>query len=138
MSAVETFSIIQDICVSIAAIVTAVAAWRGLESWRAELGGRAEFEAARSLIKATYNLRDVLDVFRDPWIRSQELPKGYGNTAYGNARTTTTGGQSYIVKKPSASNTIVCFSGKPENGFAYDAQFLYDSLTAKYGIKPGQ
>ena len=62
----------------------------------------------------------------------------YGNTAYGNARTTTTGGQSYIVKKPSASNTIVCFSGKPENGFAYDAQFLYDSLTAKYGIKPGQ
>ncbi len=63
----------------------------------------------------------------------------YGNTAYGSARTTTTGGQSFIIKKPSSSNTIVCFNGKPENGmFVYDAKFIYDSLTAKYGIKAGQ
>lgn len=59
-----------------------------------------------------------------------------GNTAYGSARTTTTGGQSFIVAMPSSTNTIVCFNGKPENGmFVYDAQFLFDSLTSKYGIK---
>ncbi len=63
----------------------------------------------------------------------------YGNTAYGSARTTTTGGQSFIIKKPSSTNTIVCFNGKPENGmFVYDAQFIYDSLSAKYGIKANQ
>lgn len=60
----------------------------------------------------------------------------YGNTAYGSARTTTTGGQSFIIKKPSSTNTIVCFNGKPENGmFVYDAQFIYNSLSTKYGIK---
>ena len=63
----------------------------------------------------------------------------YGNTAYGSARTTTTGGQSFIIKKPSSTNTIVCFSGKPENGmFVYDAQFIYDSLSTKYGSKNSQ
>lgn len=61
----------------------------------------------------------------------------YGNTAYGSARTTTTGGQSFIIKKPSSTNTIVCFNGKPENGmFTYDAQFLYQSLARKYQIQP--
>jgi hypothetical protein len=77
VTAVEVFSIIQDICVSAAAIVTAIVAWRGLKSWRAELSGRADFEAARSLMKATYNLRDILDACRNPWIRPQELPAGY-------------------------------------------------------------
>lgn len=63
----------------------------------------------------------------------------YGNTAYGSAHTTTTGGQSFIVKKPSSTNTIVCFNGKPDNGaFVYDAQFIYNSLTEKYGIKNAQ
>lgn len=63
----------------------------------------------------------------------------YGNTAYGSARTTTTGGQSFVIRKPSSTNTIVCFNGKPENGmFVYDAQFIYASLSAKYDIKPGQ
>lgn len=63
----------------------------------------------------------------------------YGNTAYGSTQTTTTGGQSFIIKKPSSTNTIVCFNGKPENGmFAYDAKFIYDSLSAKYGVKAGK
>ena len=63
----------------------------------------------------------------------------YGNTAYGSARTTTTGGQSFIIKKPSSTNTVVCFNGKPENGmFVYDAQFIYDSLSKKYEIKASQ
>ena len=60
----------------------------------------------------------------------------YGNTAYGSAHTTTTGGQSFIIKKPSSTNTIVCFNGKPENGiFVYDAQFIYNSLSKKYNLK---
>lgn len=59
----------------------------------------------------------------------------YGNFANFSATTTTSGGNSYVIKRPSASNTIVCFNGKPNNGlFVYDAQFIYNGLTSKYKI----
>lgn len=58
----------------------------------------------------------------------------YGNTAYGRSSTTTTGGQSFLIRKPSASNTIVCLMARPDGVFAYDAAFVYRSLTEKYGI----
>ena len=58
----------------------------------------------------------------------------YGNTAYGSATTTTTGGQSFLVQKPSSTNTIFCFKGKPEGVFTYDAAFLQRSLSQKYKI----
>jgi hypothetical protein len=62
----------------------------------------------------------------------------YGNTAFLNARTSTTGGQTFVTAKPSATNTIVCFKGKPEiSAFVYDAQFVYSSLSAKYKLNPG-
>jgi hypothetical protein len=61
----------------------------------------------------------------------------YGNTAYGRANTRTTGGQSFLINKPSTTNTIVCFESKPEgNFFVYDAQFVFNSLSQKYGLKP--
>jgi hypothetical protein len=36
--------------------------------------------------------------------------------------------------KPRSSNTISCFIEKPEFGFSYNAKFIYDSLSLKYGI----
>ena len=59
---------------------------------------------------------------------------GTGNYAYGNATSTTTGGQTYNISKPSSSNTIVCFKEKPSSGFSYSSNFIYKSLTEKYGI----
>ena len=61
---------------------------------------------------------------------------GSGNYAYGNATTTTYGGQTYNVSKPSASNIIVCFEEKPEAGFSYNAELIYKNITEKYGIEP--
>ncbi len=61
---------------------------------------------------------------------------GTGNYAYGNATTTTYGGQTYNISKPSSSNTIVCFIEKPTNGFSYNAEFIYKNITQKYGIQP--
>lgn len=60
----------------------------------------------------------------------------YGNTAYGQSTTTTTGGETYLIRKPSTSNTIVCFSERPKDvhGLVYDARFVSNSLTRKYGI----
>jgi len=59
---------------------------------------------------------------------------GSGNYAYGNATTTTTGGQTYNISKPSSSNTIVCFKEKPTNGFSYNAEFIFKNITKKYAI----
>ncbi len=41
----------KDICLSGAAITTAIVAWRGLASWQKELKGKADFEVARNLEK---------------------------------------------------------------------------------------
>jgi len=54
-----------------------------------------------------------------------------GNTVY--ATTTTYGGQTYVISKPSAHNTIVGFKEKP-TGFSYESSFIVRSLKAKYGI----
>ena len=59
----------------------------------------------------------------------------YGNTSSLNATTRQTGGETYNIAKPSTTNTIVCFVGKPANaGFVYDAQFVFNSLSQKYGV----
>lgn len=63
---------------------------------------------------------------------------GSGNYAYGTATTTTSGGQTYNISKPSTSNTIVLFEEKPENGFSYNAGFIYQELRQKYGIESEQ
>jgi hypothetical protein len=56
-----------------------------------------------------------------------------GNT-YGTATTTTYGGQTYHVRRPTASNTILCFKDKPD-GFAYNAAFIVNSMKEKYGLE---
>lgn len=60
----------------------------------------------------------------------------YGNQTYGSAYTTSTGGQTYNIRKPSVDNTIICFKDKPNiNGMVYDANFLVKSLKTKYEIE---
>jgi len=59
---------------------------------------------------------------------------GAGNYAYGSANTKTTGGETYNISKPSASNTIVCFKEKPETIFTYNSNFIYKNIRQKYGI----
>lgn len=60
---------------------------------------------------------------------------GSGNYAYGTATTTTYGGQTYNISKPSTSNTIILFKEKPEDGFSFNAEFIYKELREKYGIE---
>ena len=56
--------------------------------------------------------------------------------ATGFPRTTTTGGQSFMVRKPSATNTVVLLSGNPEGvPFIYDALFIRDTLASKYELQ---
>lgn len=56
------------------------------------------------------------------------------STSYGNG-TPTTGSQTYLVSRPSSTNTIVCFKEKPKNVFSYNAKFIYKNINEKYDIK---
>jgi hypothetical protein len=59
-----------------------------------------------------------------------------GNTIYGNATTTTYGGQTYIISKPSSMNTILCFKEKPDiQGLVFSAEIISRSIKNKYNIK---
>lgn len=67
----------------------------------------------------------------------------YGNTSYisgtgsSSSHSTITGGQTYHYSKPRQTNTIICFKERPiADGIIYNAQFIHDSLSQKYGIKP--
>lgn len=60
---------------------------------------------------------------------------GYGNTANGSARTSTYGGQTFVIQEPSMTNTILCFKEKPDVvGLIFEAEFVKKSLKQKYGI----
>jgi hypothetical protein len=59
-----------------------------------------------------------------------------GNYVHGSATTTTYGGQTYVISKPRANNTILCFKDKPDiNGLVFEAAFIIKSIRAKYGMK---
>jgi hypothetical protein len=64
----------------------------------------------------------------------------YGGNGYasGTATTTTYGGNSFLISKPSTTNTVVMFKSKPDvNSIVYDASFLCASLGAKYEVNCG-
>lgn len=73
----EIITIIKDIFISIAAVTTAYVAYTGLEKWKKELNGKANFDTARALIRATYKLRDEIEYSRSPFIPVGEFPKDY-------------------------------------------------------------
>lgn len=72
-----SLAILKDIAVAIAAIVTSTVAVKGLNKWRNEISGKADFETARALISATFKLRDEIELCRSPFIRAGEFPDGY-------------------------------------------------------------
>lgn len=77
ISAPEIIVVAKDIFVALAAAVTASVAIIGLTNWNRELRGKAAFEVARGLAKATYKLREEIRSCRTPLIRSNEFPNGY-------------------------------------------------------------
>jgi hypothetical protein len=67
-------SALKDVALGLAAIVTATVAVRGLRRWREELRGKADFEVARGLVRATYKLRDEIQSCRLPLMRVAVRP----------------------------------------------------------------
>ncbi len=77
LTTLEIITASRDILIGAAAIVTAIVAICGLKSWSRELKGKAEFEIARSLIRATYKLREALRSSRSPFTSAGEFPENY-------------------------------------------------------------
>lgn len=71
----RTATIFKEFAVGAAALATAFFASKGLNTWRKEQRGKAYFEAARTLARATFRLRDMLDDARAPFIAHHEFPK---------------------------------------------------------------
>ena len=71
------FGVVKDLALAAAAVITATVAVRGLQKWREELRGKADFDVARGLARATYRVRDELAAFRSPLMRGVEYPPGY-------------------------------------------------------------
>ena len=86
MTTPEIVTLIKDILVGIAAIVTPLIALTGLKNWNRELRGKAAFEVAVGLTKATYKLRDEIKSFRSPMIRADEFPDSGAGTCSGHCR----------------------------------------------------
>lgn len=76
-----TITAIKDVLLGAAAVTTASVAVVGLKRWRHELRGKAEFEAARALARATYKLRDELAACRSPFVHAYEFPPLYSSSA---------------------------------------------------------
>jgi hypothetical protein len=77
------FGVLKDLALTLAAIATPLVAWRGLQTWRRELRGKADFEVARGLARATYRVREELAACRAPLIRSAENSPDYNPPAPG-------------------------------------------------------
>jgi hypothetical protein len=77
METVAIITAVKDVLLGGAATVTAIVALVGLQNWRRELKGRAEFETAFRFIKSAYKLRDELHICRSPLIRMHEFPEDY-------------------------------------------------------------
>jgi hypothetical protein len=58
-----------------------------------------------------------------------------GNYATGSATTYSDGGETYLISKPRAANTILCFKEKPEASvIIFDAEFVKKSIRHKYRL----
>lgn len=72
----EIATLTKDIVLTIAAIIGAYVALRGLNTWNRQLKGGVEYDLTRRLLKATYRLREAIKGVRHPvmWGNEQPLP----------------------------------------------------------------
>jgi hypothetical protein len=67
-------AVVKDLALAVAALATAYFAARGLKTWREELRGKADFEVARALARATLKVRDEIASARSPFTYTTDSP----------------------------------------------------------------
>lgn len=95
----------------------------------------ALLRAAEVAIQHGFRYFVVVDSANDSSLSTYTAPSQTYSTNGAYGQSTTYPGQTYLITKPSAVNTIVCFAEKPSNAaMVFDADFLQKSLKLKYGI----
>ena len=59
-------SLIKEVIVVVATVVGVLIGIGGLQSWHAELRGRADFEVAQQILESLYRLRNAVQLVRNP------------------------------------------------------------------------
>lgn len=77
MTSFDVITAIKDVLVAVAAVTTTIVAGVGLKNWQRELRGKAHFETAQKLVRATYSLRNGIASCRSPMIWAGEFPAGW-------------------------------------------------------------
>ncbi len=60
------FSVIKDLVTIISLIIASIVGIKGLQTWRRQLRGTADYELAKRLLKTIYNLREAIHQARQP------------------------------------------------------------------------
>jgi len=78
-------SAVANVATAVFTLGAVIVAAVGLNTWKSELKGRADFDTARVLAKDTYALREALGSYRTPMYSSAEFPDGDMRSAEGYA-----------------------------------------------------
>ena len=57
---------VKDIVITLAAASAALCVYLGLNAWRNELKGKAEYELAKNVLKSVYRVREAFKHVRNP------------------------------------------------------------------------
>jgi len=68
----QWLSDVAQIVLAMSAAIGAIAAWKGVSTWRRELRGRTEYDLARRVLTGVYRVRDAIYHVRSPMMLSSE------------------------------------------------------------------
>ena len=69
----EIITLIKDISLAVAAIITSYAALRGLNAWKTKLKGQIDHDLARRLLTTLFKYRDAIYSGRSPFFWNYEI-----------------------------------------------------------------
>jgi hypothetical protein len=65
----------KDILVGLSAVTATFFAYSGLNAWKKELKGKAEYQLAKEVLKSVYRVREAFKIVRNPSIFQYEYPE---------------------------------------------------------------
>ena len=68
-------SIAKDVLTGVAALTAAIVAVLGLQAWKRQLKGKVEYELARRILRAAFNVRDAIRLVRNPFQMGGEIER---------------------------------------------------------------
>lgn len=78
----ETLVAVKEVVVAVAAAAAAVAAWWGVSTWRRQLKGKAEYDVALKVLRATYRVRDAIQAMRSPFMSGGEMQSAMASEGF--------------------------------------------------------